>query len=41
MQDAISKITKAKRAEGEAQVVEFLPSKHEVLNSTSPKKKKK
>jgi hypothetical protein len=35
LRDSISKITKAKRAGGEAQVVEHLPSKHKILSSNS------
>jgi hypothetical protein len=36
-----SKITKAKRAGGMAQVIEYLPSKHKTLNSNPSTQKKK
>jgi hypothetical protein len=39
--DPIAKITKAKRAEVLAQVVECLPSKHEALKSNPSTEKKK
>jgi hypothetical protein len=39
--DRTSKITKAKRASGVAQVIEHLHSKHKALNSTPSTTKKK
>jgi hypothetical protein len=38
--DPISKITREKRAEGMAQVVEYLPSKHQAPSSNSSPTKK-
>jgi hypothetical protein len=38
MQDAIQKITKAKRAEYVTQVAEQLPTKHEALSSNPNQK---
>jgi hypothetical protein len=40
-QDSISKITRAKRAEDMAQVVDHLPMKHETLNSNRNKNSNK
>jgi hypothetical protein len=40
LQDPISKITKAKRASGVAQVIEHLPSEHEGLTLSTTKVKK-
>jgi hypothetical protein len=41
MGDSIPKISKAKRAGGEAQVVEHLPIKFKILSSTTNTTKKK